>query len=53
MYSDIESKGKYLVYLLSRSADLYEDFPNDKTLKYEDFKKQMLNNIEKNGNIAK
>ncbi len=53
MKDEIELRGKYLIYILSRNVDQYEDIPDNETLNYEEFRKQMLNNIAENGNIAK
>lgn len=33
-----ELKGKYLIYVLKRCVNIYEDIPEDKTLSYSEFK---------------
>jgi len=34
-------KGQYLMYVLSRCVDTYEDIPQDKTLSYEEYKNKL------------
>ena len=41
---EIEIKGSYLRYILSRFADPIEDIPKDPAMSYEDFKASILKN---------
>ena len=50
---EYELKGKYLLYVLSRCVYPYEDIPDDPTIEYALFSKNILKGEENSGNIAK
>lgn len=41
--SEYQIKAKYLTYILKRCVYPYQDFPKDKTIDFETFKKTLLN----------